>query len=82
MSALEWIGSLSGIGGAIWLALNLASSKWAYLLFLISSSAFIGFASYHGHSGLLSQQVVFFAINCVGIYRWHGQPAITAPTDQ
>jgi nicotinamide riboside transporter PnuC len=67
---VEWIGSLTGIAGAILLALNFEWSKYGYVFFLLSSMALIYFSYQRELKGLLTQQLVFLGINLLGLYRW------------
>jgi hypothetical protein len=70
MEVIEWFGSFTGIAGAIWLSLNLPSSKWAYPLFLMSSIGLMAWAILMNHQGIFWQQSVYTVINLIGIYRW------------
>jgi nicotinamide riboside transporter PnuC len=66
----EWIGAAVGIIGAIAIALNVSWSKWGFVLFLISN-ILIGVYAYAANAtGVLVMQVVYAAINVVGLYRW------------
>ena len=68
--ALEWFGSMTGIAGAVLLAMNFDGSKYGFIFFLLSSFALIVFSYRRELTGLLTQQMVFFGINVLGIYRW------------
>jgi len=67
---MEWFGSITGIIGAIWLSLNMSTSRWAYPFFLSSSLVLLLWAFLQNHEGILWQQSVFTVINIIGIYRW------------
>ena len=73
---IEWFGSITGIAGAIWLSLNIPSSKWAYPIFLMSSAGLMLWAYRPGYTGIFWQQFVFTMINLIGLYRWLLQPAL------
>ena len=59
-----------GIGGALWLALHLASSGWAFVLLTISSLSWLGAGWRMREPSLILLNVVYCAINAFGIYRW------------
>jgi nicotinamide riboside transporter PnuC len=67
---LEWVGSITGIAGAILLAMNFDWSKYGYVFFLLSSIALVIFSHRRQLKGLLSQQLVFLGINILGVYKW------------
>lgn len=66
----EWLGSLTGIGGATFLALNMPWSGWGFVLFLVSNVFWITFAISRKYMGLLMMQLVFTLTSVIGIYRW------------
>jgi intracellular septation protein A len=69
---LEWIGSALQIAGALWLALNLASSAYAFLPMLVGSIVWMAIANKEKRYSLFAMQVTFAVINIVGIARWLG----------
>lgn len=70
MKVIEWAGSLFGVSAAVLLALNISISGWAYILYLLSS-LFLAFWGYRQKAyGVAFQNLVFIAINVLGIYRW------------
>lgn len=76
MAAVELLGSATGIAGALLLAWRGRYAAWAWVLWVVSSAAWMLFAVNIGSTGLLAQQAVFGAINLIGIYRWfaHKEP--------
>ncbi len=74
MYYIEWFGSITGIIGAVWLSLNIPTSRWAYPVFLLSSLGLMLWAFLLNYQGILWQQSVFTVINLVGIYRWVYHP--------
>ncbi len=70
MDTLGWIGTYAGPAGAILLALNIRVSPYGYVLFLLSSVAMVVYASWIGDDKVLIQNVLFTAINSVGLVRW------------
>ncbi len=75
LTLVEWIGALSGIAGALLLAVNIKSSPWAYPLFLLSNIALAVWAYLSHSNGLLLMQAVMAVISAVGVYRWIIHPA-------
>jgi hypothetical protein len=67
---LKWIGTTTAISGALWVALNLPSSGWAFVLFTVSSVCWTTAGWRMREPSLVLLHAVFFAINIVGIYRW------------
>ena len=67
---LKWTGTMMGIAGALWLALNLSSSGWAFVLLTISAFCWLGAGWRMREPSLIALNFVYCAINAVGIYRW------------
>jgi nicotinamide riboside transporter PnuC len=65
-----WIGSITGIIGAIFVALNFDLSKFGYMFFLISSTTWAYQAHKNKDNALLVINIAFTIINIIGIYRW------------
>lgn len=70
MEIYELIGSLLSVVGAIWLALNLRTSRYAWLLWVISNIFLIIFFYAHHHFGVLLNQVVLLGTSMLGVYRY------------
>lgn len=70
LAILKWLGTGLQVGGALWLASNLPSSPFAFLPMLAGAVIWAGLAIYQGDAALLAMQLVFCAINLVGIVRW------------
>ncbi|MAU41025.1 MAG: hypothetical protein CMF31_05320 [Kordiimonas sp.] len=67
---LKWLGMITGALGAVWLALNLSTSGWGYTLFAVSSASWLVAGLLMKEHSLTSMNVIYFAINLMGIYRW------------
>lgn len=67
---IEWAGSLTGVSAAILLALNIPVSAWAYVFYLFSSILLMIWGYREKAHGVAFQNLVFIAINILGIYRW------------
>ena len=67
---IKWIGSITGIIGALMLALNNDYSMYGYIFFIISSFLltfdFIKDKLY----SMTAMQAIFLMINLIGAYRW------------
>lgn len=67
---LEWLGTGLQTSGAIWLALNVASSRMAYPLMLLGSIFYVCAAIEMQDAAILTLNAVFASINIIGIWRW------------
>lgn len=70
MIALKWTGTSTGIVGAIWVALNIATSGWGFVFFAVSASSWAAAGWLMREPSLVLLNSVFLAINILGIYRW------------
>lgn len=70
LALLEWFATACGIFGAALLAARVRWSPYGFVLFLFSSLAWT-VAAYGGNQwALLVNQLVFVAINVMGVARW------------
>ena len=69
---LEWYATISGIVAAFMLAGDFGRriTGWGFVLFCTMNIAWIGFALMDDTGGLVTQNVVLFFINVLGIYRY------------
>lgn len=70
MEVYEWYASAFGVVGALLVALNIPKSRYGFVLFLVSSAMWSYVAYQSNLVPLLLNQLVFVAINVVGIQRW------------
>lgn len=73
LQALQYYGAGSATIAALILSLNLGRtwSGWAFVIFVTSSIALIGWGFLDGSAeGIGVQNVALLAINCVGVYRY------------
>ncbi len=69
---LRWAGTVTGVAGAILIALNIPSSRYSFVLLLISALLY-SYTSWKGRDyPLLSLQFTFVVIDLIGIWRWFG----------
>ncbi|MEO5349780.1 MAG: hypothetical protein H7836_09050 [Magnetococcus sp. YQC-3] len=69
-SLLKWIGTATGVAGALLVAINIPQSGYGFLLFLISSTSWFIAALRMRELSLMILQAVFTVINLVGVWRW------------
>lgn len=69
---LKWFASISGVIAAFMVALDLGRrlTGWGFALFVASSMAWIAGALMTSDEPLWSQNLVLFAINIFGVYRY------------
>jgi len=69
---LEWYATVSGIVAALMIAGDWGRriTGWGFVLFCTMNLAWIGFGLIDETGGLTTQNVVLFAINLLGIYRY------------
>ena len=69
-SVLKWVGTATGVIGALILALNLPLSGWGWVLFAVSSLCWtIAGVAMRDYS-LVVLQSAFFIVDILGIWRW------------
>ena len=69
---LEWFATLGGIVAAVMVAGDFGRrvTGWGFVLFAFASVAWIGYGLTDEETGLLTQNIVLFAINLLGVYRY------------
>ena len=69
---LEWYATISGIVAALMIAadINRKVTGWGFILFCTMNFAWIGFALIDDTGGLVTQNVVLFFVNVLGIWRY------------
>ncbi len=66
----EAVGSILGMGGAVWLALRIDGFSYAYIPFLLSSMVLVRHFCHKKQGWMMIQQMAFTVINISGIYSW------------
>lgn len=69
-SIFKWIGTITGVTGALILALNIPISGWGWVLFGISSAIWTMAALKTRDHSLAVLQAVFFVVDVIGGWRW------------
>ncbi|MDQ4086702.1 MAG: hypothetical protein M3177_01605 [Pseudomonadota bacterium] len=69
---LEWYATISGIVAALMVAadVNRKVTGWGFILFCTMNVAWIGFALMDNTGGLVTQNVVLFFVNVLGIWQY------------
>ncbi len=70
LTPLKWIGTGTGVAGAILIALNIGAVGIGFVLFTISSSLWTYAGWAHREMSLVVLQGVFLVIDVVGVYNW------------
>jgi hypothetical protein len=69
-AAVKWIGTFTGVLGALMLALNIPLSGWGWVLFLISSLAWTLAGAVMKDMSLVVLQFAFVVVDLIGVWRW------------
>ena len=69
MTALKWTGTGTGIAGAIWVALNITTSGWGFVLFAVSAISWAAAGWLMREPSLITLNSVFLVVNILGIFR-------------
>ena len=77
MDFIAMFAAATGILGAVLLAMNVGLSRYGFCLFLLSSICWSSVALSTAQPALLANQLVFVAINLLGIWRWFVQPSVS-----
>jgi len=67
---LKWLASIVGFIGAMTIALNSEYSKYAFMIFIISSTIWMYVGYRVKDWSLVFLNFGFFIVDLVGIYRW------------
>ncbi|MBF0186255.1 MAG: nicotinamide mononucleotide transporter [Magnetococcales bacterium] len=70
LNLLKWIGTVTGVTGALLVAMNIPQSGYGFLLFLVSSTSWFIAAYRMREISLMILQAVFTVINLIGVWRW------------
>jgi len=70
LTGLKWVGTATGLVGALVLALNLPISGWGWVLFAVSSSAWTAAGLMMREPSLVLLQGGFLAVDLIGVWRW------------
>ena len=66
----KWVGTATGVAGAVLIALNIGAVASGFALFLVSSVLWSAVGWVHREPSLVVLQGAFTVINLFGIYRW------------
>ena len=65
-----WLGTITGIIGGVFVALNFEFSKFGYIFFMVSAISWIIQGNKNQDNSLVLLNAVFVCVNTLGIYRW------------
>lgn len=68
--ALEWFGCVTGVIGALIIAVNKPWSRWGFILFLFSNAAWLAQGLLVKSGGMIVMQVAYAVVNAIGVWRW------------
>ncbi len=68
--ALQWIGCVVGLSGALMLATKNSFSGYGFVLFLVSNMFWIAFGFVTNAPGLVVMQIGFSVTSAIGVWRW------------
>jgi uncharacterized membrane protein len=69
-SAVKWVGTATGVLGALILALNIPLSGWGWILFLVSSVSWTFAGLVMKDMSLAVLQFAFVVVDLIGVWRW------------
>lgn len=69
-AALRWFGTITGVAGALVLALNIPISGWGWVLFGFSSLCWTIAGAVMRDYSLVVLQLAFLIVDLIGIWRW------------
>lgn len=67
---LQYIGAITGMIGALLMALNIPASRFAYVAYMASNTAWLVYGWMSDVPGLVLMQSVFFATTLIGLWKW------------
>jgi hypothetical protein len=67
---LQYIGAITGMIGALLMALNIPASRFAYVAYLASTIAWLVYGWMSDIPGLVLMQSVFFVTTLIGLWKW------------
>lgn len=69
-TALKWFGTVTGVIGALVLALNIPISGWGWVLFGVSSLCWSIAGAVMLDYSLVVLQSAFLIVDIIGVWRW------------
>ena len=76
VNAVEWFGTVTGIGGALVVSSNIGYVGFGYIVFLISALSILYVAYILERWGLFTMSIGYTLINLWGIWRWLVEPLV------
>lgn len=69
-NAWGWLGTVTGITGALLVALNIDEVFTGYLFFMASAISWVIQATKNNDKSLVLLNAVFVCVNALGLYNW------------
>lgn len=70
LSAIKWFGTATGVVGAVLVAANVDMVGWGFVVWAVSSAAWVYAGYVMREPSLMLLQGVFLVVDLVGIWRW------------
>lgn len=70
LTAIKWIGTGTGIIGAVLVAANVGMVGWGFVIWAVSSASWVIAGYVMREPSLALLQGVFLAVDLIGIWRW------------
>lgn len=67
---LEWFATVLSVAGAVWLAVNIPTSPWAFVLYFASTITFSLLFLREQRWTMFLLNITFMLTNLLAIYRW------------
>jgi hypothetical protein len=69
---LEWFATIAGVVAALMVASDFGRrvTGWGFVLFTFASLGWIAYGLIDAEGGLMTQNIVLFGINLLGVYRY------------
>ncbi len=69
-NAWGWLGTITGITGALLVALNINEVFTGYLFFMVSAISWVIQGTKNSDKSLVLLNTVFVCVNALGLYNW------------
>ena len=66
----DWLGTITGITGALLVALNINEVFTGYIFFMVSAVSWVIQGAKNSDKSLVLLNTVFVCVNALGLYNW------------
>ena len=70
LTVIKWIGTATGVIGAVLVAANVGMVGWGFVIWAVSSASWVVAGYVMREPSLVLLQGVFLAVDLAGIWRW------------